>query len=103
LAAREQKRGVWNEKQFPRGPGDTSGIAPIAAGPRVVSAASPLDLNTATFEELQELPGIGPKLAERILAHRPYKKVEDLDDVPGIGQRTLEKLTPLIQVKPTHP
>lgn len=102
LIAREQKRGVWDESRFPRGTHATgSRTNSIAA--RVISADAPLDLNTANYEELQKLPGIGPKLAERIIARRPYKKVEDLDKVPGIGKKTLEKLTSLVRVNPPQP
>jgi len=48
-------------------------------------SVSGVDLNEASFEELQTLPGIGPKLAERIMANRPYHKVDDLLKVQGIG------------------
>lgn len=62
----------------------------------------PLDLNTATVEQLDGLPGIGPVLAKRIVEfrqqHGPFAMVEDLVEVPGIGPRTLERLRPLIRV-----
>ena len=51
---------------------------------------SPLDLNTATVEQLQTLPGIGPELAERIAAwreeHGAFTSVEQIMEVPGIGE-----------------
>ncbi len=50
-----------------------------------------LDLNTATEEELQTIKGIGPVLAARIIAGRPYKTVDDLLKVKGIGPKRLEK------------
>jgi competence protein ComEA len=60
-----------------------------------------IDVNRASREELQRLPGIGPKLAERIVeerARRPFRSVDDLDRVPGIGPKTLEKLRPFVRV-----
>lgn len=51
---------------------------------------TPLDLNTATAAELMELPGIGEKLAERIVAYRaangPFSSVEEIMEVEGIGE-----------------
>ncbi len=55
------------------------------------------DLNLATKEELQTIKGIGPVLAERIIAGRPYGCVEDLLKVKGIGPKTLEQIRPYFQ------
>ena len=63
-----------------------------------------LDLNTATIEELDGLPEVGPKLAAAIVRFReksgPFRRVEELLAVPGITKRRLEKLRPLVTVEP---
>ena len=55
----------------------------------------PVDVNTAAADELQELNGVGPALAERIIDYReangPFRSLEDLLEVKGIGEATLEK------------
>ena len=66
--------------------------------------AALLDLNAATAAELEELPGIGPELARRIVAYReahgPFGSVEELLKVPGIGPATLERIRDLVTVAP---
>jgi competence protein ComEA len=61
-----------------------------------------VSLNQATEMDLAELPGIGPVLASRIVAHRerngPFEAIEDLLDVSGIGERTLSELRELVAV-----
>ncbi len=60
--------------------------------------AAKVDLNTATAEELQELPGIGPARAAAIIKARPFKTVADLKDVDGISTRVYDELAPLVSV-----
>jgi competence ComEA-like helix-hairpin-helix protein len=55
-----------------------------------------VNLNTATRAELEALPGVGPALARRIIAGRPYRTVEDLERVPGIGPAAMAKLRLLV-------
>lgn len=79
------------------GPVDGSGPG---GGPSTPSG--PVDLNAATAEELDVLPGVGPATAAAIIAHReqvgPFQSVEDLLEVRGIGEAKLEQLRPLVTV-----
>ena len=77
--------------------------APAAAGSVSDGAAGgPVHVNTATLEELDALPGVGPVTAQKILDYRAAKgafsSVDELDAVPGIGPARLEQLKPLVQL-----
>ncbi|WP_245557524.1 ComEA family DNA-binding protein [Deinococcus peraridilitoris] len=66
----------------------TASVAPLISG-RV-------NVNTASRAQLEALPRIGPALAERLIAGRPYRSLADLDTVKGIGPKLLETLAPLV-------
>ncbi|MBO3664138.1 ComEA family DNA-binding protein [Microbacterium sp. NEAU-LLB] len=80
------------------------GAAPSAAAPQADGAADDgtIDLNTAGADALEELPRIGPALAERIIAWREengrFAHVDDLLAVPGIGDKMLESLRDHVRV-----
>jgi competence protein ComEA len=61
-----------------------------------------IPINQADVSALEGLPGVGPVLAERIVAHRedhgPFEVIEDLLDVPGIGEAKLASMRDLIKV-----
>ncbi len=80
-----------------------SGSKPPAQAKAKANAPSgPVNINTATQAQLESLPGLGAKVAERIIEYRQkngnFKKVEDLMNVKGIGEKSFLKLKPLLTV-----
>jgi competence protein ComEA len=73
---------------------------PGAAASGTPAPGATVSLATATVEQLDELPGIGPVTAQKIVdwrtTHGPFRSVEDLDDVPGIGPARIEQLRDLV-------
>ena len=83
---------------------------PTPASPRPTAMSAkkiqpgdpPINVNTAPADDLQRLPGVGPVMAQAIIASQtaaPFQTVNDLDKVKGIGPKTLEKLRPFVVVK----
>lgn len=79
-----------------------SGVTATRSDTIILPSSSPggrINVNTASAEELDALPGIGLSRAEAIIANRPYATVDDLDRVPGIGERMIEQLRDLVTVQ----
>ncbi len=77
----------------------------LATGPAFAAASAPqgkVNLNTATVSQLEDLPGIGPALAARIVEHRQkngaFKSVEDVMAVKGIGEKNFSKIQGYLSV-----
>jgi competence protein ComEA len=75
---------------------------PAATSPGPAVPSQPLNLNTATAEQLDQLDGVGPETARKIIAYRQqkggFRSVDELDQVPGIGPQRLAALRDLVRV-----
>jgi competence protein ComEA len=88
----------------PGSPGGAGSIsAPPQPGPKITPPPGSININAAGAAELRRLPGIGPALAERILAfragHGRFRSIDGLSAVRGIGPKKLEKLRPCITLR----
>ena len=76
--------------------------AAAGSDPKAVKPSTIINLNTATVAELEMLPGIGAKVAARIVEYRtnkgPFRKIEDLMNVQGVGEKSFLKLRPQLTV-----
>lgn len=78
------------------------GTTDDATGSAGAGGSGLIDLNTADAAALEELPGVGPAIAARIIEYRdangPFTSVDELEEVPGIGPVTLEEIRPMATV-----
>jgi competence protein ComEA len=118
---RSAQGGAQSDPGTNSGPPSTGVSPPVAASSAQTDAASSgpgttssvggkqerarLDLNRASAQEFEELPGIGPVLAERIIDYRKsgktFRTVDDLRAVKGIGQKKFDRIRALVTVTPT--
>ena len=71
---------------------------------KAAAPSAPINLNTATVQQLEALPGVGSRTAQLIVEHRQknggFKKVEELMNIKGIGEKSFLKLKPMVTVTP---
>lgn len=86
----------------PHSAGGTGAGKPQKLSPAYL-AGHPVNLNSATAEQLQALPGVGPVMADRIIAYRQengrFQTPDDLENVKGIGDKKMAKLHALVTVR----
>jgi len=79
-------------------------VSPLVSAQTATKAGDKVNINTASLEELQKLPRVGPQIAQRILDYRKenggFKKIEDILKVRGIGEKVFGQLKDLITVGP---
>jgi len=88
-------RSIGITKRFKRQPSVAKHATPAPPAER----SRLVNLNTATIEELQTLPGIGTKRARLIVANRPYQSVDDLARLPSMGGKLVNDLRPLVMTE----
>jgi DNA uptake protein ComE-like DNA-binding protein len=104
--AKQQKIGGWGARERPLDVRSATPSASISVTPRPAPPSpsknerlfpAKFDINTATEKELRLIPGIGPIVAARIIAARPFRSADDLKKVSGIGDKKYAEIRPYFQ------
>ncbi|MGB0743227.1 MAG: helix-hairpin-helix domain-containing protein, partial [Opitutales bacterium] len=102
LVAARRGAGIWKYTDWEALPKERQAQRQEETEDAIAMGQLPLDgpvsINRATSQELAALPGIGPALAERIIAARPFKTTDELLDVSGIGKKTYAAIKGLIEI-----
>ncbi len=81
-------------------------LASLSLAAKKKPPSHPINLNTASADQLEEVPGIGPATAQKILDTRKsygaFKSIDDLLSIKGIGQKRLDKMRKYLTVETTH-
>ncbi|MEI6177759.1 MAG: helix-hairpin-helix domain-containing protein [Verrucomicrobiota bacterium] len=105
LQAAKRGLGVWAKTDWDKLPAERLAQrrdeeeVNLAIGKSATPADFKINPNTAARDDLMKLPGIGEEMANRIIEHRPYQKVEDLKNVPSIKEKSLEKIRPYLDLQ----
>ena len=78
-----------------------SGLAASEGDSPSMSSMRRIDINTATARELERLPGMGPEVVERIVQHRPYRKLDELITRKVLGRKQFARIKDRIRIAPT--
>ncbi len=102
MAAAAEKKEAPKEATAAVAPaGKAAAQGQAAVAPEALGAVGSVNINTASAGQLTALPGIGPKLADAIIAYRQengdFKSVDELTKVKGIGDKLLARLRPHLQ------
>ncbi|HEX3817605.1 MAG TPA: helix-hairpin-helix domain-containing protein [Chthoniobacterales bacterium] len=81
----------------PKTPTPSPVVSPVPGTSAPASVNAKLDINSASDDELESLPGVGPVLAAKIIAGRPFESADELQRVPGIGPKRYAHLRPFFQ------